>query len=127
MRTIKFRAWCNHDKKFHYRVCVGDTSTDDPCSIVWVSDEVGWVNFDKFSGVIQQYTGVRDSEGVDIYEGDLIEYNSDLLEVKFENSPTGSSFVLVPVDSEDLGYSLTTYSSDYRVVGNIFENENTKI
>lgn len=124
MRTLKFRAWCFTDKKFYDRVCVGNTSTDDPCSIVWVSDERGWVNFDKLDGVFQQFTGVKDSKGVEIYEGDLIKFLHDpnSFEVKFENSPSGSSFILVSKNSEDLGYSLTTDSSEYKVVGNIFEN-----
>lgn len=107
MRTLKFRVYIPEHEKFSYFE-LGNFDYSDR-----------YLHQNDYP--VQQFTGLKDSKGVDVYEGDLIEYNSDLLQVKFENSPTGSSFVLVPVDSEDLGYSLTTYSSDYRVVGNIFE------
>ena len=126
-RTFKFRVWNKTYKEMFYPK--GSTKNGEYEEKIYLQLDGVLMGDFKLTGlvdcsddyVIQQFTGAQDSEGVDIYEGDLVEYDSSLLEVKFENSPTGSSFVLVSEDPEDLGYSLTTYSCDYKVVGNIFE------
>ena len=148
MRAIKFRAWSNHNKKFYYRVCVGDTSTDDPCSTVWSSDEMGWTNFDKHCGVIQQFTGLIDSKGVEVYEGDIVKLEMYIEKVK--DFYKDSKDTLLPiilekiVDGDYCGvvrfdgdngilshfqyyvdlipfYTLKSLTYNIEVVGNIFE------
>jgi hypothetical protein len=74
------------------------------------------------SAVFQQFTGVKDSKGVDIYEGDLIESPYDRIPfvVEYVTDSVGSQFILAPQNDEDEGYTLPI-DNDYTVVGNIFE------
>ena len=75
MREIKFRAWSNYEQKYYYNIGLindniyadlGDNYGDENWQII------GSVFDDDF--IIEQYTGIKDRKGFDIYEGDTIKY-----------------------------------------------------
>ncbi|WP_345912106.1 YopX family protein [Bacillus altitudinis] len=118
MREIKFRAFEEHSKRMFYNVQSG---------IYMDPDEIE--SFDEILGLarykVMQFTGLKDKNGDEIYEGDFVKiissyYGQEIIAtVRYENSL--ASFVFET--GEDQGYSRIDASfKDIKVVGNIYED-----
>ena len=120
MREIKFRAWDNEENRFFP---IG--------KLIWGTKgleafrEDGW-NIDKiYSCVIEQYIGLHDKNGKEIYEGDIVltDWDSKTAvkwEVQSKHECWGHGEYGYEVNS---GFSYSTYEeNDIEVVGNIHEN-----
>lgn len=111
-REIKFRMW---NKKDVYM---------EELSFPWMIDheEVWNINTKKQlkNVVLMQYTGIKDKNGEDIYEGDIIKWGIEggewINEVRFYGGA-----VWIFVDGE-IHTILSEYRGKYEVVGNIYEN-----
>lgn len=127
MREIKFRAWDKVKQIWcNYKIDDGTVYFMDNDTGCWYRNYPGkYENFD-----LMQYTGIKDINNVEIYEGDIVEiskeksYLKDTAVVKFDKY--SSSFVLV-VQDDDCGYlSYDFLYCDrifYKVIGNIYEHK----
>ena len=125
-REIKFRAWNKHNKKMYYKVMVGmwgskevmDDENYTACALYEYSNDdpkIGeWLHFEPYDDVeLMQYTGYKDKNGKEIYEGDIIQTD----EYWVGNRCWKKSEIKIVKDIRR--YYESTHCT---VIGNIYEN-----
>ena len=122
MREIKFRAWIK-EKKAIFEVILIDYVTK---KVTYLLERVGHllnVRNDKFNDIeLMQYTGLKDKNNKEIYEGDILSDGNDEKPYKviFENGSFRAEF---DGDFDEYSFDLMDVNLQCcEVVGNIYEN-----
>ena len=114
MREIKFRLWCNNKKEWEK-----DAWHLTPNGRI--VDTYRQIEMRKETHFLNQYTGLLDKNGVEIYESDIIKTdNGSLFEVVFRDGAFNAK--ILNKNKVMCNVAVMVRNKDMRVVGNIYQN-----
>lgn len=128
MREIKFRAWVKEEYKFSNSpvgmytgfsfkdIYSGHDEANTNCEDGKTLQEPDWGNL-----ILMQFTGLKDRNGKEIYEGDIVKAEG-LVGLYGTVEYTGSMFAIKARSGNFAAGSLGSYGAIDEVIGNVWEN-----
>lgn len=115
MREIKFRVWNTETNKMITNV--KEMGVFALQSIYNIDEFLVIPTNEKYP--LMQYTGLKDKNGVEIYEGDICKHNNDIAKIIFWEG----AFIFRKYCMHE--YALTNFACcrTFEVIGNIYENK----
>ena len=110
MREIKFRAWNKDLEQWDYFT---------PANIPTYLQTLMYHNLN--GSTLYPFTGLEDSEGQEIYEGDILQWDYCIFTVKWDRC-NASFFGQGKLDNEIRGDLRANLFSDSSIIGHIYEN-----
>ena len=117
MREIKFRAWDDLYKKMY--------GYNSAWKLQWSDGRMWDINLAEYLDhiILMQYTGLKDSNGKEIYEGDIVFWphmgETELYEVYYNEDEV--HYFARPINN--LGETESYLDSTHmQIIGNIYEN-----
>lgn len=121
MRDVKFKAWDKEHKRWtNYSIADDLPRFYDKHTGCWKTDKEG----KRF--VLSQYTGLKDKNNREIYEGDVIKAISFARWIGVvEYSDENQAFIFDDLDKKYRGKStvfMNQFDDGFEILGNIYEN-----
>lgn len=116
MKELNYRVYDKTEK------CYSDKAFSiDQLGLCYVQDEDGyWEEADEERYIVEQYTGLKDKNGKEIYEGDIVEY--DWYVISDKPAYRTKEQVIFDDMGARLGNDRIRNCSNVEVIGNIHEN-----
>ncbi len=113
----KFRAWDKHVKKIRK---VTEIHSDD--SLIYLKANNGKGYYCSFSDIVlMQSTGLKDKNGVEIFEGDIVRWH-DVVTWDYSVTFKDGVFCISDDPSSNFYHLKEDINGKFEVIGNIYEN-----
>ena len=120
-REIKFRVFDVLRKKMKRLYTISFEFSTDKGHLITAESEEGQTTDFAYRFIIMQYTGKKDKNGKEIYEGDIIEKHFEKYEVLFHNCEW--VFTKLKDYYKEQFYKLNFFDeNNFEIIGNIYEN-----
>jgi len=125
MRKIKFRAWDKKKKKMHpVSELIWNPELEQVA--VQTGKEAGYVSVST-DFILMQYTGMKGSKGVEIYEGDILNYGDNFNSVVYYDAKYDFAFRIrelgvIKGELRARTHELMAYTYRPTILGSIYEN-----